>query len=446
MAKGTAPEWGKPLRSQGFLPPFCATPPPEATWAGVISSRFLREGDQRACGSRTLPVALITGFGPTLQSADKKTMRISLRTSGGRGEYELAGDQPPFTIDTVLNKRILVRMAPGLVFESGNVPRRKDGKPRIRLEPGYNHLYQYFAAAYLLPTPKRELGATGLAQRVLAEQGFSITHINFFIVDSSTDSFTIAPTSIECRNESETAIQIDHAHRLAMVSSFWSRYAGRGSVDSHRSSFESRDVNAVKAAWKEILRLFSNDPTILEWDSTEPPSNTDNDELILSPEHTVIRSIEARVREISKYRLQAIRSADARRFSGEVKTTYDYRCAFTGLRLPRPGNGAVPGVDAAHILPWKSYDVNVVSNGLCLSKSCHWAFDNGILRLDFNRTRGSYQLSIPDSTRHLAPELGLDLSYFVSLCGSVPMSRFPPDASKRPDPDLLNRLNSDLYG
>lgn len=373
-------------------------------------------------------------------------MRISLRTSGGRGEYELAGDQPPFTIDNVLEKRILVRMAPSLIFDSGNIPKRLAGKPRIRVEQGSNHVYQFFAAAYLLPTPKRELGATGNAPMVLKEMQYSIAHINFYIVDSSDNSITIAPTSIECRNTSDTPIIIDHAHRLAQVSMLWARFSALDCMIQHREAFESHDVTQIKTAWRAVLRFFELDTSPLGWSMVSCREDSTIDSVGLSPEHTVIQPIEARIREFSNYRLQAIRSNESRRFSGEVKTRYDFRCVFTGMRLPRPGNGAIPGVDAAHILPWNTYDVNVVNNGLCLSKTCHWAFDNGILRLDYNRTLSRYELSIPESTRHLATQIGLDLSHFSSLCGAIPQDRFPANIAHRPDPDLIDRLNSDLYG
>ena len=38
-------------------------------------------------------------------------------------------------------------------------------------------------------------------------------------------------------------------------------------------------------------------------------------------------------------------------------------------------------MDAAHILPWAGYDLDVVSNGLCFCKHHHWAFDEGLILL-----------------------------------------------------------------
>ena len=93
---------------------------------------------------------------------------------------------------------------------------------------------------------------------------------------------------------------------------------------------------------------------------------------------------EARIERVKQWRRQAVRGATGSRFRRDVATSYEYRCIFTGQRLPRLEVTDSAGVDSAHILPWSTHDINSVRNGLCLNKQCHWAFDEGVVRLTFD--------------------------------------------------------------
>src|SRR5207302_1937041 len=83
----------------------------------------------------------------------------------------------------------------------------------------------------------------------------------------------------------------------------------------------------------------------------------------------------AKIERVKQWRQVANRGADARRFHTDVTDAYDARCLFSGQRLPRTSVTDSAGVDAAHILPWSTHDLNTVKNGICLNKQCHWAFD-----------------------------------------------------------------------
>ena len=66
-------------------------------------------------------------------------------------------------------------------------------------------------------------------------------------------------------------------------------------------------------------------------------------------------------------------------FRRAVVTAYAHRCALCGIRVRTLDGHTV--VDAAHIVPWSvSYD-DRPANGMALCRTCHWTFDEGLLRI-----------------------------------------------------------------
>jgi predicted restriction endonuclease len=66
---------------------------------------------------------------------------------------------------------------------------------------------------------------------------------------------------------------------------------------------------------------------------------------------------------------------------------------FTGQRLPNTDVTESAGVEAAHILPWSTHNINAIPNGICLRKLCHWAFDAEVLKLSYDGSVSSFILS-----------------------------------------------------
>lgn len=129
------------------------------------------------------------------------------------------------------------------------------------------------------------------------------------------------------------------------------------------------------------------------------------------------------------------------RFRQDVTAHYAFRCLFTGQRLPRTTETGSAGVDAAHILPWSTHNINSVTNGLCLSKQCHWAFDEGLLRLSYDDSEGSYIVSIPNPVMLAAQAEQFDIESFASITGRIPESRLPANAAFWPSRDYLISMN-----
>ena len=68
------------------------------------------------------------------------------------------------------------------------------------------------------------------------------------------------------------------------------------------------------------------------------------------------------------------------RFSVRVVAEYRYTCALTGYRCVTDDGAAV--VDAAHIEQWARTQNDDITNGLALSKTAHWMFDEGLWSAD----------------------------------------------------------------
>ncbi|MEZ4640696.1 MAG: HNH endonuclease [Caldilineaceae bacterium] len=71
-------------------------------------------------------------------------------------------------------------------------------------------------------------------------------------------------------------------------------------------------------------------------------------------------------------------TGDAIRDSVWLCKAYAYRCAMTGLRLITD-SGHIAVVSAR--VPWSVSNNDDPTNGIALSPTCHWAFDEGLLTI-----------------------------------------------------------------
>lgn len=66
-------------------------------------------------------------------------------------------------------------------------------------------------------------------------------------------------------------------------------------------------------------------------------------------------------------------------FRRAVVTAYAHSCALCGIRARTLDGHTV--VDAAHIIPWSVGRDDRPANGMALCRTCHWTFDEGLLRV-----------------------------------------------------------------
>ena len=69
-------------------------------------------------------------------------------------------------------------------------------------------------------------------------------------------------------------------------------------------------------------------------------------------------------------------------FRRVVTEAYGYTCAVSGVRLSLAGPGTRHLVEAAHIRDWSDAHDDAATNGIALSPTYHWLFDNGLFTLD----------------------------------------------------------------
>ena len=387
-------------------------------------------------------------------------MRIALRTSGGRGEYEVAGSHESIRVHDVFDRQIVLELLPGFRFPTNNYVRHTQGKPRIRLldSHGDSHIYLILAAILLLPKPKREIGATPGGKLQIYKDNFSVMSIPFDVVELTTTEIVVSPTQIVLSNSTFDSVRLDVIERLRIVMACWEAASKQSSalanaITQHKNAFNSQNVKAVISAAESIrlatiepddpLRHITKDLNLpnldeLMWLGVHA---TETDEALALGEENLEELKEAARNRMKVWRQVAMRGAAGAKFSLQVREAYDHTCMFTGMRLPKTPMTGSSGVDAAHILPWAEYDLNSVSNGLCLSKLCHWAFDAGILQLTFDDPSSKYQLQLSTAALSAESDGLLKLNGLKDIQGVVSTSLLPKDSANWPKPSFLKVYN-----
>jgi hypothetical protein len=381
-------------------------------------------------------------------------MRIALRPSGGRGDYELAGSYHGVHASDLLEKNFLFQVTPALTIDGRAKAHRLSGKPRIRPEGG-KHPYVVMSSILLLPLPRRELIKTPTGSPELRAGAYTLAGIDVDILEDEPNEVLFAPKRVWARSRGGL-LTIDFADRMAIVSAIWaaarnSRMNGAELVLAHQSAVESGDHQAIAAAASDVRKHYRTDEDVLplilrdlglpDAFSAAYSGLSTSTEGFESEDDDSDADVEERKRA-RKWRRQADRGPGAREFSIKVRKAYDYRCIFSGERFPRIPDLGSAGVDGAHILPWSTHQLNAVSNGLCLCKLCHWAFDSGLLRLDYDKRANVYVFSIPNEVHKSARPVGFELERFKRNVGPVNPSSLPRNRNLWPSPRNIEEWNA----
>lgn len=384
-------------------------------------------------------------------------MRIALRTGGGRGVYELAGNHGGYKAADVFDKELFYELAPDLIIAGRASAAVRQGKPRIKLDDQKitTHLYRLLAGLLLLPKPKREFKATS-GDVLVAFEAYSMTAIKIDISTMQQSSAVVRPTDILLANSEGVEQRLDFVDRMSRIMTLW-RIADKTDSElaellrAHKSCLYEAEVNfkAVEKAAKNVLSFFNTIYDPLEkieslmgvstsiLDSSEEPIIDLNTFGLEGSESLQL----AKVENLKKWRRVAVRGSAASKFRTEVRASYNDTCLFTGQRLPKMNTTASAGVDAAHILPWALYDINSVANGICVNKQCHWAFDTGLLRFSYDSSINEYVIDIPKLVRNDASQHGFELSEYEALVGIIPKSRLPSSQELWPNREYLLAFN-----
>ena len=393
-------------------------------------------------------------------------MRITRRTSGGRGEYEISEDTGIITPRSLVDHELDFRLG-AYTFHTGAVLREQGGKRRLRLLDKQRtiHPHRQVAAALLMPAPVRGDEALGSGQPILKSVRYAVEHIAIQraeIISPTRAVLTLGELTL--RNFNLHAELLNTGERLADVEFLWAHadelpteiaqllHAHRGFTTAGTPiPREAEDiVNSLQVVLTDtgadygIFRQGGEDVLSdllrtlqMAAEPPQPPISVDE----VDPNELEIRRRTAR----EWRRWAASRGAKSARFRQIVREAYNWTCLVCGARFPRTRFNRVAGVDGAHILPWAHYDLDEADNGLCLCRLHHWAFDEGLLVI---RPEGAgYVVLVPEVVQTGIqadfPEFSLD--ELRQWEGPIVDHRLPADPRLRPNARYLSELNELLF-
>lgn len=381
-------------------------------------------------------------------------MQIRLRPSGGRGEYELAGSHGSVRGADLYGLALEFDFGLDLRIPLYAVADVHDGKPRIRLDDPRtsSHAAKVIAALLLLPQPIREIRLTGGTALAIDFQRCAYSSIVVDVVNKNATTAVLRPRTIVVINGQGASATIDVLNRFEFVKQVWNGLPGASPQLVEALAKHQTAAYAVPLDHKLLVALAGRALAILDAAVLLAPKMglpAGDADLVLLPSTLVEDDPSNPIdvnRELRK-RLawRAERGAEGRRFKKDVNGAYEYKCAFTGDSLPPLGKGYLPGVDAAHIYPWSRKGSNDVTNGICLSKQMHWAFDEGILRLKYGAASSVLLVDMPTEIAGLAHATGFDLGAYLAVCGPIPASNLPADTDTWPSRKSLELYNDLMF-
>jgi hypothetical protein len=309
----------------------------------------------------------------------------------------------------------------------------------------------------MLPEPVREDKALGVGQPVIQRGRYAIEHIEIERARIQNGRAHLRVGRITMANGSVSATEISTRERVAKLDEVWSH--ARDFPDeiaevltAHRDTVQSggpilpaaenlvrRIATLTSAASADLNIVYSEQTDVVEALAAaiklEVPAPT------LTVDEVDPEELEVKRRTVKEWKRWAnARGPKSAIFREQVRNAYQATCVICGVRFP-PTPFSVTGVDAAHILPWRDYDLDDVRNGLCLCKIHHWAFDEGLLVIIAEN--GTYETQLPSDVEAKLRALGggFSLAPLESSVGVIPTERLPARRSQWPDPELLRRLN-----
>jgi putative restriction endonuclease len=387
-------------------------------------------------------------------------MRISRRTSGGRGEYEISENSPEgLTPTDLLDRHLELDFGDGWLIATGTTLTRQGGKRRIRLLEGTEiHLHRQVAAALVLPHPVRADGPLGRGAPVAKTDQYAVENIRLSAATLADAAARLTVEELELRNRTYMAEELHFHQRVGDIRKLWEQAdnfpdAVAALLKGHRELVTARGpipeaAEQIAAELQRVVSFTAADFGIVYYDGTTDVLRPLLEALTTSPEPPVEveavdpQEIEIRKRTVKEWKRWAnARGSTSARFRQEVRNAYNSTCVVCGLHLPSTRYN-ITGVDAAHILPWAEYDLDHVSNGLCLCRLHHWAFDEGLLVI--RHSDGAYQVEVPEEVRNgvRSEAAAFSLDELLRFAGPISDQRLPRRREQLPRPQFLEMLNA----
>lgn len=377
----------------------------------------------------------------------------------GRGEYEISGnleaDAGTLKPADLFDRELHLKYGELGYRRTGCRLKATHGKKRLRLDDPHRGMHPalQLEAVLLLPKSRRdEIGVAGGEPTIRAD-GYILRQIDFRNVRLEPGLALIEVDELHLDNGSQV-VTLDFADRMAEIMRVQERIALlpdglRLLLNEHQSLLHGVDaigkdgLSLVQQIMDEVYRVAPDYnfnyqvgtdalPLLHELSGSQSSYEPLNIDFVAPDDYDI------KLREGSKLRGNlAARGVESARFRHAVRAAYQSTCFICGFRSPASADCRVPGVDSAHILPWAKYDLDLVSNGICLCKLHHWAFDQGIMSIAV--AGETYSTQVTERGKRSHPASTIEKLQMAS--GVINAARLPVDRRCWPDPRYLQIFN-----
>lgn len=392
-------------------------------------------------------------------------MYIKKQRGKGRGEFELANEVDGIKASELTGLELYLDCGLYYGVRSTQVRVTKNqGKARLRIvdphKPGALHLYSQVLSMLLLPESIREEKNLPGGQPTVMMYRYMVSYMHITSARIDGDKAIITLGDIELANQSDNAT-ITFSERMAKIARLH-RHAEdlptpvRETVMAHHTLLKPPNTQeppvislTAEKLVTDLMHHVADVSSDYDYDYAfgtdvlpalefmlKPPAQR---ELVAVPQ-IPDDELELRRRVVGQWRQWAsARGRESVQFRHKVQNAYHQRCVVCGLRYPKSKHCVVPGVDAAHILPWADYDLDVISNGLCLCKLHHWAFDHGLIAIRMNDD-GAFHVTVTETAQAALESDPDSLAELRRVEAKIPDSRLPFNPNERPNPNFLEKL------
>lgn len=385
-------------------------------------------------------------------------LRISRRTSGGRGEYEISGVLADGLRSADLENYLLSFEFPNDILIHSRVRVVKQGgKLRLRMADVDIQVQKQLATVFMMPDPARQTLALGAGEPVLQEGAYAIEHIEVArAAVIPPENVVLAVNKVIALNRSHQAHEIDLRDRAMLLEEVWNRrdefpdeIATR--LQQHEAIVRGGQVDyATQRIVTEIQRIVSERSADLgivytaRGDVLVKLAESLNYQVpkpLLIVDEVDPEDIDLKKRTVKDWKRWAnARGPASAKFKQEVRKAYSSTCFICGAHFPKTTYNSTPGIDAAHIMPWNEYELDEVFNGLSLCKLHHWAFDEAIIMIRYEDGRYISEMPEEASSEIEESDTEFSLDLLRKVLGIIPVARLPKERAQWPHPHLLETL------